>query len=497
MSDATFNEVRLGEIDRNQYVLRPIDVDGLVGQTHPVRGIWEMAGRLDLRGYYEEIRSLKGGAGRSAHDPRLLISIWIYAYSEGIGSAREIARLCQSDPAFQWLTGLQEINHHSLSDFRVKHGKALEQLLVQVLGVLGLEGLVQLKRVTHDGTRIRACAGADSFRREDRLKAHLKMARRQVQKLTQGEQAEPSNKKKAAAQVRASNERAERLAKALEQLEEIRKHSDKPEEECRASWSDPDSRVMKHGDGGYGPSYNVQLSTDADSGIIVGVGVSQSSSDNVLLGEAIEQVEKTAGRLPEQLVVDGGFITADAIRNAGQKGVELIGPAISADQKAAAERRASEKGTFSGPSFQYVAGEDYFICAAGKKLMFRSKERRHGGTRYRYMARAEDCQACQFKKFCCPGTKQGRWLTRQVDDAEVMAFRQKMQTDAMKAIYKKRGAVAEFTNLWIKAKIGLRQFRVRGLQKVRTETLWACLTYNLQQWLRLCWRPRVLKEGTA
>ena len=497
MSDQLCSEVKIGEIDRNQYVLRPIDVEGLVGPTHAVRGIWEIVGRLDLSRYYEEIRSLKGGAGRSAHDPRLLICLWVYAYSEGIGSAREIARLCQSDPALQWLTGLQEINHHTLSDFRVKHGKGLEQLVMQVLGVLGSEGLVQLKRVTHDGTKIRACAGGDSFRREDRLRAHLAMARQQVRKLQQDEQAEQSNKKKVAAQARASREREERLKNALEQLEEIRKHSDKPEQECRASWSDPQSRVMKHGDGGYGPSYNVQISTDADSGIIVGVGVSQSSSDNVLLGEALEQVEKTAGRLPEQMVVDGGFITADAIRNAGQKGVELIGPTIDADQKAAAEQRALEKGTFSRQSFQYEAGEDHFICPAGNKLMYRSKERRHGGTRYRYMARAEDCQACQFKKLCCPETKQGRWLTRQVDDAEVVAFRQKMQTEPMKAIYKKRGPVAEFTNLWIKAKIGLRQFRVRGLQKVRTETLWACLTYNLQQWLRLCWRPRVLKAGAA
>jgi len=72
----------------------------------------------------------------------------------------------------------------------------------------------------------------------------------------------------------------------------------------------------------------------------------------------------------------------------------------------------------------------------------------------------------------------------------VAAFVEKMQTEAAKTIYRMRAAVAEFPHAWLKAKIGLRQFRVRGLRKVRCEMIWACLAYNLQQCLRLRWRTQ-------
>jgi transposase len=153
-----------------------LDVERFIEPEHPVRAIWELAGRLKLEGFYAPIEAVEGGAGRTPWDPRLLVSLWIYAYSRGISSAREIARRCTYEPAFQWLCGLEAINHRTLSDFRVDHDASLRELFVQVLGVLSAEGLVSLERVMHDGTRIKACAGADSFRREERLKEHLEVA---------------------------------------------------------------------------------------------------------------------------------------------------------------------------------------------------------------------------------------------------------------------------------------------------------------------------------
>src|SRR5258708_31160020 len=150
-----------------------LDVDRLIEPDHAARAIWELVGRLKLAGFYAAIEAVEGAAGRTPWDPRLLVSLWIYAYSRGIGSAREIARRCGYEPAFQWLCGLGEINHHTLSDFRVAHDASLRELFVQVLGVLSSEGLVSLGRVMHDGTRIKACAGADSFRRAERLQEQL------------------------------------------------------------------------------------------------------------------------------------------------------------------------------------------------------------------------------------------------------------------------------------------------------------------------------------
>ena len=168
---------RLKPVDRKQLLMRTVDVEQLVGEDHPVRVIWEFVGRLDLSAYYRDIEAVEGVAGRSAWDPQLLISLWVYAYSTGVSSAREVSRLCEYDPAYQWLTGLEAINHHTLSDFRVENKPALDELFQQLLGLLSAEGLITLQRVMHDGTKVKACAGVDTFRREERIRAHLELAR--------------------------------------------------------------------------------------------------------------------------------------------------------------------------------------------------------------------------------------------------------------------------------------------------------------------------------
>jgi len=171
---------RYKRVERGQAVFRTVVIEELIEQDHAARAVWEFTGGLDLSAYSAPVKAVEGVAGREPWNVRLLMSLWIYAYSRGIGSARELARRCEYDPAFQWLTGMEKINYHTLADFRVAHGKALDELFGQVLGVLSAEGLVQLERVMHDGTKIRACAGGDSFRRERTLQAHLKAAREQV-----------------------------------------------------------------------------------------------------------------------------------------------------------------------------------------------------------------------------------------------------------------------------------------------------------------------------
>jgi len=172
--------VRLISLDRRQLCWTMLDVERLVDEEHPVRAIWELVGRLDLSGFSTAINSLDGTAGRPAYDPRMLISLWIYAYSRGVGSAREVERRCEHDPAFRWLTGPLVINHHTLSDFRLAHREALDLLFTQVLGVLSAEGLIALKTVMHDGTKITADAGRNSFRGQAQIQKHLAAAQTHV-----------------------------------------------------------------------------------------------------------------------------------------------------------------------------------------------------------------------------------------------------------------------------------------------------------------------------
>ncbi|MBS3920801.1 MAG: transposase, partial [Deltaproteobacteria bacterium] len=320
--------VRRKLINRQQLLLRPVEVERLIEEGHSVRAIWELVGRLNLDSFYADIEAVEGVAGRPVWDPQLLISLWIYAYKDGVSSAREIARLCEYHPAYQWLTGLEVVNYHTLADFRIRHKEALDELFMGVLGVLSHEGLITLQRVMHDGTKVKACASDKSFRRKATLQDHLRLAREQVEQMGDPE-SEELGQRVAKARQRALREKQQRLedaVKELEQIEESRsKGSKDKDKQVRVSTTDPEARVMLQAKGAYGPSYNVQISTDAQSKIIVGVGVTQSPTDAAELEPAVDRVETNLGQRPKQMVVDAGFMNQAAMEAMDEKQVDLIG----------------------------------------------------------------------------------------------------------------------------------------------------------------------------
>jgi transposase len=383
-------------VERSQMVWQAVDLEQLIEEDHPARAIWALSGQLDLEAFYTPIEAVEGVAGRTPWDPRLLVSLWVYAYSRGIGSAREIARRCRWDPAFKWLCGGAEINHHTLSDFRVAHGGALEELFVEVLGVLSTEGLVSLERVMHDGTKVKACASGDSFRRQERLREHMEAARQQVKTLNEEASQEPSRQE--AARRRAARERQERLEQALHELEQVQqaKHTDKEKACARASTSDPESRVMKQPDGGYAPSYNVQISTEATHKVIVGVGVSQSGNDYVELPGAVARVKENLGTQPQQVVVDGGFTCRENIVAMAAEGIDLIGSWRQPAQGGAGSGASGVAPEFEAGAFRYEGAEDRYRCPAGALMEHQGQREVAGGVRHDYRARASECKACLF-----------------------------------------------------------------------------------------------------
>lgn len=475
-------------INRQQLCWRRVDVERLIGEEHAARAIWEFVGKLDLSRYSEEARALEGKAGRPGWEPRLLISLWVYAYSEGVNSGRAIEELCEWEPAYQWLTGSRLLNAHTLTDFRVKHKKALEELFVQVLGLLSAEGLITLQRVMQDGTKIRANAAANTFRRKERVEQALKQAVEQVEAVGSMSEEETSQRM-AKARQRAAREHQQRLEQALKEFNQLVEEG-KDKGKRRVSTSDPEARVMKQPDGGFAPSYNVEIDTDAKSGVVVAVGVVQAGNDFEQLESGIERVENNLGKTPDQVVTDGGFVSRDNIVAMKARQIEFIAPCV--DEAGKGESSYEGRGVtaaYHSSAFVYDAQSDTYRCPQGKILSYEGKEERHMQVSYRYRAQRSDCQACPVKSQCCPGNRvTGRSVHWGEELAEVTEFRQKMQTEQAREIYRQRAQVAETPNLWIKAKFGLRQFSVRGLRKVGMEALWACLTYNICVWMRLRWR---------
>jgi transposase len=478
---------KVERVNRRQLLLRPVDVEQLVPEDDPVRAIWALSDRLNLDLFYKSIESQEGEAGREAIDPRLLICLWVYAYSQGVASAREVSRLLDYHPGFQWLAGMRTINYHTLSDFRIRYKEALDDLFTQMLGILSSEKLVTLERVTQDGTKIRANASEDSFRKENRLKEHLRLAKEHVALMEDPRTAQEVTPRLKAARERAAREKQARLEVALEELAKVRQHrrpSTAPED-VRASMTDPDARVMKTKTG-YGLNYNVQISTDAAAGAVVNVEVNQKPTDAQALPEAVDQIQERLGQKPHQMLADAEYTIHENIIAMNQKKVDFIGSLRPPPKGLMVHRHP---GTFGPAAFAYEPSTDTVRCAHDKILRRIKTERKDFHLYTRYQADAADCGPCPYRELCSPN-KPSRRFVRSEFIPVIAAFRSRMETEEAKAIYKQRSPIAEFTNAWIKDKFGLRQFSVRGLAKVNIEALWAALTLNIQIWIRRVWRPR-------
>jgi transposase len=410
---------RLRTAQRGQLGWGPVDLDAVLPADHTARAIWAVMERLDLAALYADIRARDAVAGAPAIDPKVLLALWVYATSEGEGSARELWRLTQCHDAYRWLCGGVAVGYHTLSDFRSQQGAVLDALITQVLALLMQQALVDLHRVAQDGTRIRASAGASSFRRAPTLEALMAAARTHLEAVTR-EAADPTlSTRRAAARARGARERLARLEAALAQvpaLAAVKQRSGAKDATVRVSTTDPEARVMKMGDGGFRPAFNVQFATTADAArVIVGVEVTSRGSDMGETTPMLAQIEQRTGVRPTELLVDGGYPEHTAIDAAAAGGTTLYAPV---------------------------------------------PQPRAGDARDPHTPRA-------------------------TDSAAVAAWRQRMATEAAKAIYPQRAATAETVNADAKAHRGLDHLAVRGRDKVWGSACLFALTYDILRLITL------------
>jgi transposase len=314
---------------RNQVEFQECSLDELLPEEHEARIVWAYVCGLDLTELRQRIQAVEDGPGRAPADSRILLALWLYATLRGVGSARELNRLCTMHIAYRWLCGGVSMNYHTLSDFRTQHVELLDRLLSQSVAGLMAEGLVTLDRVAQDGMKVRANAGAASFRRQPTLEEALAQAEEQLQQLKQELDADPgaSKSRSQAARQRTAEERAQRIRAALEQLPQIAKAKPpKDRDQARASTTDAESRVMKMADGGFRPAFNVQLATATDSQVITGVDTTNAGGDLGQMTPMIQQHVQRYGEKPKEALVDGGFAKLDDIDEVEQGGTTVYAP---------------------------------------------------------------------------------------------------------------------------------------------------------------------------
>lgn len=403
---------RTVEPNRTQLRLVPLDLDRMLPDDHAARAVWDYVEVLDLGRFYDVIRSREGSAGRPANDPKVYLALWIYATLDGVGSAREIERLTREHLAYQWICGGVRVNHHSLSDFRNVAADRLKDLLKQSVTLLMRSGLVEIRRVSHDGMKVRASAGASSFHTRGKLE---KIAQQQVERLTveMDEESAPASRREKSARERADQQRGRRIERALEEMKEAEKrkksNNGKKKTEARSSTTDPSARVMKMADGGFRPAYNVHLVSDTNSTIIVAADVNNDGTDLHAMLPLAKQIEVTYERKPEEWLADGGCTSLDNINAMAERGCKIFAPL---------RRRTN-------PNYQPTD------------------------------ARPNDSEA-------------------------VREWRARMGTDEAKAVYRQRGATAEWVNAQLRAQ-GLWRFLVRGTEKTLAVVLMHALTHNMRR----------------
>ena len=430
---------RLLQPNRSQVELRASDLESLLDQGHRARLVWGYVVRQDLSKLFEAIKARGSNAGRAAIDPRILFALWLYATLEGVGSGRELTRLSLEHDAYRWICGGVSVNYHAINDFRAGNETLMDELLTDNVAALAAAGAISLERVAQDGMRVRADAGAASFRRQASLDEHLSQARELVQTIKTQTQTDPGQAKRQAqaAKLRAAQEREERIRAALEQLPEVaaaKKRNGAKAEDARASTTDADARVMKMGDGGFRPAFNVQFATTCEDQVIVGMDVVNVGSDMAQLGPMVEQVEQRLGQTPDKWLVDGGFPAHEQIDAVAGK-TEVYAPVP--EPRAKKDAKKDEAGN----------------------------------------------EVQQDKHAPKP------------DDTEAVAkWRARMASDEAKEIYKQRAATAECVNAQARNR-GLLRMPVRGLAKVRSVVGLFVLAHNLMRMVVLA--PQLIGWGTG
>jgi hypothetical protein len=296
-------------------------------------------------------------------------------------------------------------------------------------------GAISLQRVAQDGMRVRADAGAASFRRQGSLQEHLSQARELVRTIKTQAQSDPGQAKRQAqaARLRAAREREERIRAALEQLPAVaatKKRNGEQAQDARASTTDADARVMKMGDGGFRPAFNVQFATTCEDQVIVGMDVVNAGSDMGQLAPMVEQVEQRLGRSPDEWLVDGGFPAHEQI--------------------------------------DAVAGKTEVYAPVPEP---RTKKDEQGNE-----------------------VEQDKHRHKPDDSEAVAQWRARMASDEAKEIYKQRAATAECVNAQARNR-GLLRMPVRGLAKVRSVVGLFVLAHNLMRMAVLA--PQLIGWGTS
>jgi transposase len=501
-------------ISRKQMVLFAPTLDSMISEDDPVRLLDEVLAGIDWSSWEGEYDRR---CGQPPIHPRYVAAGILYGMYRGIRSSRKLEEACCYRFDFLWLVEGRQIDHTTFAKFRTRFANPLKGLFKQIGRVAMSLGLVRLLEVGFDGTRVKASNSRYATRTAktleeklaaldelfDQMMSELDTSERsETQRTFDGQDASPTRLPEPLAEL---GQRREQIRTALEQAraaDECRRKKqgiDPQKNPAQVPTTDPDSRVMSNKEGGYAPNYTPTSTTDGHRGFIVDCEVTAEVNESNLALSSVDRIEDRFGEKPGRFLTDAGNNSGHIMEGMEERDVEFYAPAESGQPEEGnpANREdvtsavpetewpklpRNNRGKLDKTCFVYAADEDQYYCPQGQAMPFaKSKSEIRAGVKVDLRVyRCGNCHGCPLAGDCLsPTSKHGRTITRDGYQEARERTAARMASDEGRKVYNQRPRIAETTFGFVKTVMGIRQFLLRGLEKVKTEWLWACTAFNL------------------
>lgn len=512
-------------LPRDQIMLIPVTLEDCIPQDHPVRIFWEILDGLEWSAWESRYVLVRG---QPPIPPKVMAAAILYGLSLGLRSGRRLEWACESVLEIKWLVEGRRIDHSTFCDFRTKFAGELKDVFRQTGRVAIGIGMTQLNQVALDGTRVKANSSRHGTASSKTLEARLAVLDEQIDRmLAEAEEAdrrdgdlfgegvsnrlprELADVKKRQQLLRqalsaAKKADAKRQTKKSDGADEPPPGSDqskgnKKKHPARVPVADPESSILPNKEGGHAPNYNPVVAV-AD-GVIVDTDVLPNNNEGQTVIPAVDRLQSAFGEFPDQLLADGIFATGSNLSELAKREITAVmpvdpawisqdNPARRADPRVAVSetdwprlpRTRQKEPKLHRAAFVYDVDRDCYYCPMGRELVFKKTTRKSRTIDSIYRVyECRSCEDCPLAAACKSHTVKRRMVSHDEHEPVRQKLAERMKTEDAKALYQKRTHLAETSFAFIKQWIGIRQFHLRGLDKVRTEWLWACTACNLRK----------------
>ena len=500
-------------LPRDQILLFPQTLGDRIPQNHSVRLFAEILEALDWSSWERHYVLV---AGQPPIHPRIMAGVILYGLSHGLRSSRRLEWACANAVDFMWLAEGRTIDHSTFCEFRTKFKRELQDLFRQIGRLAMRLGLIRLNQVALDGTRVRANSSPHATASAKTLEERLKVLDEQIEKmLAEADQVDQQDRDLFGDRVSTNalpveladlQKRQQKLHQALEAANQAdarrakRKSSSK--RAAKVPVADPESAIMPNKEGGYAPNFNPVAAVDGERGMIVDADVLNEMKEAETVIPTVERIESTFGDKPDQFLADSAFATGGNLSELADREIEALMPVeqTKLPEENPAERvdpaepvaqedwpklpRRPQTGKLDRAAFVYDTAEDCYYCPMGRELGFDHLKTQGRDTcdvsEYRVYT-CPSCAGCSLAADCLAGNSRRRTVSHDQHEAERQEVAARLKTESGKKAYARRAHLAETPNGFLKQVMGLRQFLLRGLDKVRTEWLWACTAFNIRK----------------